>query len=307
MSGDCVIAVDIGGTKIAAAVVPHDQPTTTLFHTTRPSRALEGGQQVLQALKEAIAETREAAIAAGYTPQAIGIGSPGVINPDTGVVQSAGVTMPGWSGTDLRGELRQEFGLAVAAHNDVRVMGLGEAIYGAGKGLQDVLFVAFGTGIGGAIVQDGQLRQSPHSSRGELCYLICEDPTGGVDGMENIGSGTGLAASYRKRAGISDTSVDLREIMRRYHDGEALAKQVLDENLTAVGHCLANFINAIDVEAVVIGGGVAGIGAPIIDPLVAGIRAQLLPPLAELPIALATFGQEAQLIGAAHLGRTAAA
>ena len=164
--------------------------------------------------------------------------------------------------------------------------------------------MSIGTGIGGALVTGGQLPQSPHDIRGEIAYLLAPVPAGnGCDTIENIGSGPSLTRSYN--TAVSGTPAkDLREVMRRYHDGEDLARRVITDSLRCVGEGLAAFINAIDVSAVVIGGGVGTLGEPILEPLRQGLRNGLLAPLCNIPIVQAALGTNAPLVGAAHMAHT---
>ncbi|WJZ02970.1 ROK family protein [Corynebacterium freiburgense] len=296
----CVIAVDIGGTKIATGFIDPTYPTEVLGRESRPTRAQEGGNVVLAEVLAAVAETIAAATTKGYQAVAIGIGAPGVVNPNTGTIVSAGPTMPHWAGVAVAEAVAQETGLPVAMHNDVRIMGLGEAVYGAGRKYQEVLFISIGTGIGGAIISDGVLRPSPHNSRGEVAYIYAPTPAGGCDTIENIGAGPSLARTYQQQSRDADANIDLREIMKRYHTGDVLARQVISQGMACVGQGLAGFINALDVEAVVIGGGVGTIGPEITNPLTQALRQNLLPALAEIPVNPAELGTNAPLVGAAY-------
>lgn len=298
----CVVAVDIGGTKIATAFIDPADPTRVHARATRPTKAVEGGRTVVAEVLAAIEETIDAATVAGYEPRAVGIGAPGVVDPATGVIVAAGNTMPGWAGTALGKAVAEATNLPVAVHNDVRVMGLGEAIFGAGQGFSEVLFVSIGTGIGGAIISGGSLEDSPHFSRGEIAYLYGPTPDGGCDTIENIGAGPSLTRAYLAQSGELVSKVDLREIMRRYHSGDELARKVITGGMTGVGRGLAAFVNAFDVEAVVLGGGVGTIGPEITEPFTEALRGGLLAAIADLAVLPAALGTDAPLVGAAYLG-----
>jgi len=305
MNKTCAIAIDIGGTKIATGFVDPTAPTTVHGRATRPTRAADGPRVVVREIIDAAISIIANANADGYVPTCVGVGAPGVVDTRTGCISYAGPTMPGWAGTDIASTLRAALDLPVSVHNDVRVMGLGEAVHGAAAGnTGDVLFVSIGTGIGGALVTGGQLPQSPHDIRGEIAYLLAPVPAGnGCDIIENIGSGPSLTRSYN--TAVSGTPAkDLREVMRRYHEGEDLARRVITDSLRCVGEGLAAFINAIDVSAVVIGGGVGTLGEPILEPLRQGLRNGLLAPLCNIPIVQAALGTNAPLVGAAHMAHT---
>lgn len=284
-----VIAIDIGGTKIAAALVDASDPTRVLHKMrvpTPPSNVVAEVSAVIRTLLDLATET----------VLGVGIGAPGVIDPFQGTVVSSGPTMAGWAGTAIAETLSREFALPIAVHNDVRIMGLGEATFGAGQHFASTLFVSLGTGVGGAIVRDGKLQRSPHFTAGELRGLIGRQVDGAAASIEDFASGTGLAATYNRLHG---TNIDLHEIMRRYDSGDSGAREVIAGNMTGLGEALAGFASAIDVDAIVVGGGVGTIGEPIMEPLTSAFRASALPPLNTIPIIRAELGADAPLVGAA--------
>ncbi|AZA12091.1 N-acetyl-D-glucosamine kinase [Corynebacterium gerontici] len=289
------IGIDIGGTKIAGGIVGSD-PTKVLERSTLPTPSADVMDQVLTCLSELLDAT-------SAPISSIGIGAPGVIDPSSGTVLSAGPTMPHWAGTDIRTAINREYpGISVAVHNDVRVMGLGEALFGAGRDYGSALFLSLGTGVGGAIVRDGKLQASPHHTAGELRCLVGKLPNGQAGTIESFAAGPGLARAYCERSG--EERLDLRAIMRRYHEGEARAHALIDEHMEALGESISGFVAAIDVEVLVVGGGVGNIGAPIIEPLTCGFRRGGIAPANRIPVLQAHLGTDAPIIGAAALGRT---
>ncbi|PRQ12609.1 N-acetylglucosamine kinase [Corynebacterium sp. 13CS0277] len=300
-----VVAVDIGGTKIATGLVTDAEPATVHARAVRPTRAQEGAEAVMAEVVAAVMAALQAARDAGVEVTAVGVGAPGVVNPSEGVIAFAGPTMPGWGGTPVAARLQEATGLPVAIHNDVRVMGLGEATYGGGRGMQDVLFVSIGTGIGGAFISDGRVPDSPHHCRGEIAYAPCPAPDGSYSFLEEVGAGPKLSAAYCRAAGLAEDALALPAVMERYHAGEDLARTIITERMRCVGRGLAGLVAAVDVSAIVVGGGVGTLGAAIMDPLEEGLRAHLMPYHAELPLSVATLGTNAPLVGAAVLARQA--
>lgn len=293
----CVFAVDLGGTKIAAGVVAQSsgQAQVVKEFPPQPTHADEGGPAVLQRLVATITAGVATAKSAGLELKAIGIGAPGVIDSSSGVVLSAGQTMPGWGGQDIRSAVAAATGLPVFVENDVRVLGLGEARFGAGRGVSKNLFVSLGTGIGGALITGGQLELSPHHNAGEIGYLLGPTPQGGWDMIEKIGSGPALAKKY------GDGTRDLRQLLAAYAAGETAVGEHLSQSLRCVGLALAGLINTIDVSQVIIGGGVGNLGEVVLAPLKAGLKEHLLPGLKDLPVVQAELGLQAPLVGAASL------
>ena len=298
------IAIDIGGTKIAAGVVTDADPTVVLHRTTRPTHAQDGAEVVMSHVLAAVDQAMADAHADGLEVSSIGVGAPGVVDPERGDIAYAGPTMPGWAGTDVAARIRKAVDRPVAIHNDVRVMGLGEAVYGAGAGVDDVLFVSIGTGIGGAFIAQGRIPASPHHSRGEIAYAPCPTPEGTYSTLESVGAGPKLSAAYCRAIGEPEDSLALPEVMRRYHAGDAQAQEIIQTRMRCVGQGLAGLVAAVDASAIILGGGVGTLGDVITRPLSEGLRAHLLPYQQGLPLMVAQLGTNAPLVGAAELART---
>ncbi|MFF0523596.1 ROK family protein [Actinomadura nitritigenes] len=274
MSGGALAALDIGGTKIAAALV--DRSGTVLRRGRVPTPA-GGGDAVLAAA----AELLDGLGLAGSDVRGLGVGAPGVIDPDTGRVVSATDVLPGWAGTPVRETLTALTGLPVTVVNDVRAMAYGEARAGAGAGHHRVLHVSVGTGVGGALTTGGDLDHGAHGTAGELAHLLVPERgpvpcgCGRRDHLEAAASGPAIAAT-----------------------GDAPRAGAL------LGRALAGLLAVLDPDAVVIGGGVAQIGAPYLDAVAAAFRDEALPPLRATPIVPARLGTDAPLVGAALLAGT---
>ncbi|MEU4828246.1 ROK family protein [Actinomadura sp. NPDC023710] len=273
-AGACA-ALDIGGTKIAAALV--DEGGTVLQRARVPTPG-GGGDAVLAAAAELLDGF------AGVPVRALGVGAPGVVDPATGTVVAATDILPGWAGTRVREILAERTGLPVTVVNDVRAMACGEAKAGAAAGHHRVLHVSVGTGVGGALTVAGALEQGAHGTAGEIAHLLVPERgpvpcgCGRRDHLEAVASGPVIAATGdAPRAG------------------------------TLLGRALAGLLAVLDPDAVVIGGGVAQIGAPFLDAIVAAFRAEALPPLRATPIVPARLGTDAPLVGAALLAMTATA
>ncbi|QTH59393.1 ROK family protein [Corynebacterium hindlerae] len=290
--------IDIGGTKIAYGLVDAATPTTVTAVGRTPTPKCD----VMETVVTVVQELQRQAQLRGVSIDAIGVGAPGVIDPVAGTVVSSGPTMSGWAGTDIAAALTAHFPVPVGIHNDVRIMGLGEAVYGAGQGFSNILFVSLGTGVGGALVRGGRLLDSPHHTAGELRGIIGRGPDDKACSVEDFASGPGLARSYNTQTGLV---LALPEIMQRYHAGEDTARAVIDHNMFALGEALAGFASAVDVDALIIGGGVGTIGAPILTPLTEGFRRHALHPVDTIPILPAQLGTNAPLVGAGYLAHLA--
>lgn len=286
--------IDIGGTKIAAALIDPATPTTLAFRT----KVATPRRQVMSTVLGIVQTLANEAELRGGHLALVGVGAPGVIDPDAGTVVSAGPTMPGWAGTEIARQIREAFALPVAVHNDVRVMGLGEATYGAGRRFDHVLFLSLGTGVGGAFVRSGHLAPSPHFTAGEIRGLIGRDPWGNATPVEDFASGPGIARCFLKETGLD---LGLPEIMPRLVDGDPAARSLIHRAMTGLGEALAGLASAVDVDAIIVGGGVGTLGEPILSPLIQSFRQYALPPVNTIPIIQAELGTAAPLVGAAHL------
>ncbi|GAA2207316.1 ROK family protein [Nonomuraea monospora] len=298
---DLVAGLDIGGTKMAAALV--DRSGTVMATATRPTPATAGRDAILTAAADLLRT-----LSGNEAIAAVGVGAAGVVDQRRGVVVSATQALAGWAGTDLRGELSRRLALPVAVDNDVHAHALGEQWRGAAAGYADVLLIAIGTGIGASMILDGRVRHGAHAVAGHAGHvpvasaagLAC--PCGGRGHVEAVASGPALLAQYRNRSG---TDVDhLAEVARLAAAGDPVAIAVLAEGGTAAGQAIGGLMNVIDPEIVVIGGGVPGCGEPWWRPLRAAVRAETLPALRDVPVVPATLGADAALLGAARLAFT---
>ncbi|MBV1779966.1 ROK family protein [Paeniglutamicibacter sp. ABSL32-1] len=301
------VGIDLGGTKIAAALVGADGSITS--RSSLPTPAAAGPEAVLDAVAALAAPLLARAPASGAPALGVGIGAAGVIDPGTATVLSATDHLPGWAGTDLRAGLGARLGLhpqQVQAVNDVHAHALGEGWLGAGTGTDSVLLAAFGTGIGGSLLLHGVpvfgARQVGghlgHVPAAEAAGLRC--PCGGTGHLEAIASGPALHALYLRRGG--DLTVpDARAVFARAAAGDLLAAGAIDTAATAAGRALGGLANTLDPESVILSGGLADAGERWWAPLRAAFAAELIAPLASLVPQPAALGADAALAGAASL------
>ena len=294
-----VVGVDIGGTKTAAAVVGIDGTPAHRVEAPTPARA--GAEAVLDTAARLVAEAAaQAGAAAG--PAAVGVGSAGAFD-DHGVVVHATDHLAGWLGTDVARGLRVRLGVPVAVENDVHAAALGE--HWAGGAPERVLFVAIGTGLGGAVVSDGLVLRGASGMAGSVGHVriptlqhrVCS--CGGADHLEAFASGPGIERSYAEVAG---GRLGLREIARLAAAGDAVAARVIREAAELVGESLAAAVVTTDPGLVLIGGGVSGLGTALTAPLSERLHADLRPPFAGVRVELARTGADAALLGAGRLG-----
>ncbi|MGC5307562.1 ROK family protein [Micromonospora zamorensis] len=298
---EAVAALDIGGTKTAAALVTRQGEV--VHRDTAPTPGRAGATAILDTAADLVDRLR--ARATGTRVRAVGVGSAGVIDHRTGLVLSATDSLAGWAGTDLRRRLRELLDLPVAVINDVHAHALGETRHGVATGHRTTLFLAVGTGIGASFVVDGTVLAGAHSAAGHAGHqpspyagqLSCT--CGGQGHLEAIASGPGLAQEYARRTG--QPVDDLRSVAARAADGDATAREVVLLGGAAVGSAVGGLVNMLDPAAVVIGGGVAGLGDLWWQALRDAVRRETLPSLVDVPVLASTLGSDAPLLGAASL------
>ncbi|SDC51229.1 ROK family protein [Streptomyces prasinopilosus] len=312
-----VIGLDLGGTKIAAALVAADG--TVLARHSLPTPAAEGAEAVLDALAEAARGVR----APGTT--AIGVAAAGVIDPATGTVTSATDTIRGWAGTALATGLATRTGLPVACDNDVRAAAATELAAlregAAGRGgdgphaggvpagpRPTLVYAAVGTGVGGAVAAEGRMLHGAAGIAGHLGHLPSPEAEGlpctcGATGhLEAIAAGPGITAHYTRMSGVPADR--LESVAARAAQGDPHATAAIVLGAGAVGRALGGLANALGADHVVVGGGVPRIGALYTDALDAAFAAELMPPLRGLRPVPPGAGSDAAVHGAAALTRT---
>ncbi|WP_047260170.1 ROK family protein [Corynebacterium uterequi] len=312
---DVTLALDVGGTKIAYGLVADTNPREAIAVDSLPSQPAGGAilDQIATAVRRGLANAEEA----GLTVVRVGAGLPGVVRAPLGEIVHNGPTIPGWSGSDVRGTITDQLPqpLPIAIHNDVRVWAYGEHRLGAGQRLKGrVLYISLGTGVGGAIIDDGVLLDGPTGSAGEVSEIVCADLRGIADRAENIASGNSLARYYNRlhevpreqwlslgRLEWSDPRPGDKRLPEVIDD--PLTREIIDGNLRGLGRSIGALSSALDLSGVVLGGGVVGIGELVTAPLVAGIREACLVPQRDMPIVPSSELAHSPLLGAAALAR----
>jgi glucokinase len=309
--------IDLGGTKIEAVVVDDDD--RVVAKARRPTPREGGPEDVARALAEAV---REAAEDQGAL-EAVGVGSPGSVDTDAGTVRGA-MNLPGWSGTFPLGDvLGKELGVPVRVGNDVGVAVEAEAALGAGRGYGSFLGVWWGTGVGGALFLDGK-RWLGRGSASELGHMVVK--IGGARcpcgrrGCVEAYAGRGPMEQRAREAVEKGVKTKLFELMEKrgrnrltssvwanaLEREDALAVHLVDRAMRALAAGAASVVNLLDVEAVVLGG---GLGTRLGEPFAARLREEMLPHLFRddrPPDVLTTaLGDLGGAIGAARLARVA--
>jgi glucokinase len=317
MNGTVRGGIDLGGTKIEAVVV--DDGNSVLGASRHPT-PLDGGPPEVAA--ELVAAMRDACQAAGLDASAlsgVGVGSPGIVNEETGVVSTAR-NLPGWDGAfELGAVLQQQLGTRVLVGNDVDVATQAEFHLGAGKPYHSVLGVFWGTGVGGGLI----LNDKPSIGRGgagEIGHMVIKVngrrcPCGRRGCMEAYAGRGAMEARARKRVRKGDKT-DLFKLMEKrgrtrltsavwwqaLERQDKLATKLIGEAVEALGAGIASAVNLLDVEAVVIGGGLGvRFGEPYVQLIAKAMQPHLFNDTRPPDVKLAALGDLSGALGAALL------
>jgi glucokinase len=303
-SADYALAIDIGGTKISAALV--NRQGSVVQRQIRPTRADLGAPAILQTVVEAGKELLATAQRFDLSVSAIGIGSAGQVDADNGVITYAAGNLPGWSGLPLADAVRQALGLKVFVDNDVNALALGEHHFGAGRGSREGLYIAVGTGVGGAVIRMGTIWRGATWSAGEICHLVIDFDGGrrcscGATGhLEAYTCGPAMVQRYRELSN-SREATDLESVAERARQGDGHALQAIAEGAKILGTALGGVLNVLDPELVVVGGGVPEVGDLWWRHFEAALRANPMPGPSGITVRPALLGADAVLSGAAWL------
>lgn len=247
--------------------------------------------------------------------EGIGIGVPGAISSDGAVVVQA-VNL-GWEQLPLKKMIEGEIGLEACLLNDANAAALGEMWKGAARGRENLLFVTLGTGVGGGIILNGEVLNGCHSAGGEIGHIpIRTDENrlcgcGGRNCLETFASANGLMLSMRKKLeqlGESWTEVTPPIIFKKAAQNNTAAKEVINEFATVLAQALAGIMNTIDVEEIIIGGGVSEAGADLLDPLMEKLEMYVFPSIKDhFSLRKALLGNDAGIYGAGYFYLTKSA
>lgn len=287
-----VIGLDIGGSKTLAGLVTRaGELGKTIQVATAPSppAILSDARSLCESLIESAASP----------VLGIGIGSAGIIDTKEGRVIFANENLPGWTGARLT-DLKIAPKLPIAVSNDVRALAYGEAMMGAGAAYDSLLCVTVGTGIGGALIMDGEVWHGADYSAGEIGYLVVDWAGEKPVILDQYASGPAIERAYQAAAGL-DKRLSLREIAQLAEDGNATATAVIRLKARQLGSILAGCATSFNPAAVVVGGGAPEIGALWWDAFEAAFRENLPPPVGATPLLPATLGANSVMLGAAML------
>ena len=315
MSTGCAIGVDLGGTKLLAGAV--DRELNVHHRATRPAQAADH-RAVIDNVISAVTEVRDAIESASGSVGAVGIGIPCLIDRRRGVaVMSTHLPLADVPFGDL---VAERLGLPVFVDNDANAAMLAEWRFGAARGATDAALLTIGTGIGGGLVMGGALQRGALGAGAELGHMVVQADGPRCHGncpnrgcLEALVSGTALAregrriARERPRSRLGAALAAGREISGQLvtelaHDGDPAAIDAVAAMGRWLGVGIANLVNILNPDVVVIGGGVIAAGELLLEPARAVVQERALSPSKERARIVPTrFGAESGMLGAAIL------
>ncbi|MEV5747731.1 ROK family protein [Actinoallomurus sp. NPDC052308] len=292
---DCVLAVDVGGTKLAAALVEPGGRIAAYERISTPQPPHADAETLWRTVLSLIDRLPAARLAG------VGVGCGGPMSWPSGKVSP--LNIPAWRGFPLRERLQDRYpDLPVRLHNDAVAMAVGEHWRGAGRGRGDMLGMVVSTGVGGGLILGGRLVDGVSGNAGHIGHVIVdhEGPPcecGGRGCLEAIARGPGLAAWAREQGWPGETGKDLATDAAR---GHPIAVRAMNRAGWALGVAIASATHLCDLEVVAIGGGLSQAGPLLFRPLEDTLRAHARMDFArQVRVVPAALGQMAGLIGAA--------
>ncbi len=313
MTTGTVIAVDLGGTNIRAALCNRDGQI--LRRIKQPTIAQEGPQAVIGRMIEAIR---------GVLPDsteppvwAAAVASPGPLDPYKGVVNYA-PNLPGWSDVPLRDILRSELGIPVEIGNDANLAALGEQRYGAARGVADMAYITLSTGIGMGVILNNQLVLGMRGLATEMGHVVMDVNAtwthAGVPGsFEGMASGTAIARQAQERlrhgekslmlemAGGDIAAVTSKEVGEAALQGDPVAMAIVSQVSRIIGLGFVSLFHLFDPAMIVVGGSVSLMGDLLFEPIRKTVNQYVMPPYRGRPVLPAALGDDCGLLGAAAL------
>jgi len=311
-----ILGVDVGGSKIAAAL------STTkgkiLARGYNPTLARAGPNTVINNILVTIEEAISQGKVEAEQLSGIGIGAAGIIDSENGKVISS-PNLPGWQGMPLRDIVQQHFGVSTYLGNDANLAALGEWTFGLKKKVANLIYVTVSTGIGGGIITNGKLYTGASGAAGEIGHMTIDvnGPRcncGNIGCWEILASGTALAReAVRRIAQGEQTSlvklvdgdmsrIDAKTIFEAAQQGDKLAQELVSHLGFYLGVGLVNLANIFNPELILIGGGVAKMGDLLLRPAIRVVKERAFRTSADaVKIKPALLGDDSGLLGAVAL------
>ena len=309
-----VLALDLGGTKVSAAVI--SDSGEMMAREYQLIYADQGQEAVIKRIFSVIKHVLSLKNIDPPGVDSISISAAGAIDTERGLV-TLSPNLPGWHDVPLRDMVKQRFGIKTFLVNDASAAALGEYCFGAGKGVNNLVFLIVGTGIGGGIIIDGKLYLGASGSAGEIGHITIDIngpkcSCGNTGCLEVLVSGTAVAREAIKRIKSGEKTsltemvagriedITAEDVSLAAQDGDSLASEVIATAANYLGIGMVNVVNIFNPEMIIVGGGMSGMGGMLIEPAKRVVSERAFPLSAKaVSIVPAQLGNDAGLFGAA--------
>ncbi len=306
-----IVGIDLGGTKIGTGVV--DAHGALLASDYQPTAASQGPDAVIARMVAGVGRALEAAGVATGDVAGIGIGAPGPLDIPRGLLTEP-PNLPGWHDVPLRQIIEERIGLPTCLENDANAAGIGEYLYGAGRGTRNMVYVTVSTGIGGGLILDGQIYHGASGGAREIGHMtiLARGPHCGCGNrgcLEALASGTAIAREGQEQvnrgvptriAEIARGPVTAKDVVDAMRQGDPYAADIVRQAMAYLGIGMANLVNLFNPERIVIGGGLTALGQDLLAPVDRAIRLRAFPSAAaQVTVCLAELGARVGIVGAA--------
>jgi glucokinase len=307
----CYIGVDLGGTKIATSLT--DSTGKLLSADFRPTNVIDGADRVLQNIGDSIGAVMEGVDRSRI--KGIGVASPGPVDIKRGLIVDAPNLR--WKDFELVKHLEEIFKIPCVLENDANAAAIGEQLFGVARNVADLIYITVSTGIGGGIISNGRILHGRNDAAGEIGHM-CVAIDGPVCGcgkrgcLEAVSSGTAIANEAKRllktgresliliKAGNQLDAVNAHIVADAFRQGDPLAQEILEKAFTYLGISIANLVQLLNPEMIIIGGGVSKIGQPLFDRVWSMVRTYTYPhTVRDLPIVSPALGDKCGTLGAA--------
>jgi len=297
---DTSIGIDLGGTSIKYAVIRGTGEI--IWESRKPTMAELSKDEVLQNIIDCAREARDHAKLGGLTPLCVGIGSPGLVDIEKGVIKGGAPQLPDWNDVRMGSIISEAMEIPAFVDNDANMMGFGESVFGSSHRSKNMIFLTIGTNIGGAIIINGELYRGNNYAGSEL-GAIPMNFDGQTAYWEEFASAGAMVRRYKERIGDKnlEDQIDGHYIFSRLEENDEIAREVVDENAYRFGFGVAGYINIFNPEMVVIGGGVSEAGEFYIEKIRKSALDLAMEECSEgVVIRAATLGNKAGFLGAGY-------
>lgn len=296
---DWVVGIDLGGTKTAIGLI--DPQDKIVEHHRLPTQPEEGPASIVERIG-GIVDSFKAQIPAGERLAALGICAPGPIDHVQGIIVNP-TNLPKFTNAPIGPMLTERTGLPVQLEHDAKGAALGEMFYGAGRGERNMVYIVVGTGVGAAIIMNGELVRGVKNFAGEVGHITIDwqgetCACGSKGCVETYMSGPWLERRYARLMPSAGDVVSGGQIAQLAHEGHAVAGQVIRQAGEALGTAVATMAMILDIELFIIGGSVVKAGDLFLEPARQAAPHHALPSVGpRICIEAARLGEDGPILG----------